>query len=234
MLLFFTGARVVFAGRTLKTLEEGHAVLMQQAFLRFPREFPVGTDKDLMILGNQRADLPRYRPDGTIGLWGLMDALFRAQLLPKYHHGMRQPWNHPTRTLPKVQQALYRRLLKAITTQNPARASERFGQALHTLQDTYTIGHTERENNADVFSPMARLHYSPSKAHPFISPNDSVWADAEKKHLTPEAETAIQATLAAFDLWCGCWPASEAAARPEIAAFVQRYTPIRGMVFSPE
>lgn len=234
MLLFFTGARIVCLGRTLKTLEEGHSVLMYEAFQRFSGEFPPGTDKNLIILGNQRADLPRYRPDGTIGLWGLADALFRAQLLPKYHHGMRQAWNHPTRNLPKVQQALYQRLLKAITTSNPALACERFGQALHTLQDTYTIGHTERENNADPFSPMVRLHYSPSQAHPFISPKDTVWADIQKNRLTPEAEAAILATLAAFDLWCKHWPASREEAQPEMTAFVQQYTPIRGQVFSPQ
>lgn len=233
MLLFFTGAKIVWMGRTLKTLPEGHSILMQKAFERFAGDFPEGTDKTLMLMGNQRADLPRCRPDGTISLFGIADALFRAQVLPKYHHGMRQPWQHPTKNLYKVQQALYQRLFKAITTQNPTQASELFGQALHTLQDTYTIGHTEREDNADVFSPLVRLHYSPGKAHPFISPNDTVWADKQQTKLSPPAESAVQATLAAFELWCKLWPAEPAVAKSEIADFVQCYAPIRGQVFSP-
>lgn len=204
---------------------------MQAAFKRFSGDLPA--DKDLIILGNKRADLPLFHPDGSIGLFGLADALFRAQVLPKYAHGMRQFWEHPTQNLHKVQHALYKRLLKAITEPNIPQASELFGQALHTLQDTYTIGHTERENNADVFSPLVRLHYSPSKAHPFISPNDTVWEDEEKQLLTPPAEAAIQATVAALELWGNCWPASIEIAKSEIAAFVQRYAPIRGQVFSP-
>lgn len=231
MLLFFTGARVVLAGRTLKILPEGHTFLMQAAFDHFSRELLV--DKNLVILGNKRADLPLCYADGSISLFGLADALFRAQVLPKYAHGMRQFWNHPTKNLHKVQHALYQRLLKAFTQPDFALASELLGQALHTLQDTYTTGHTERENNADVFSPLVRLHYSPSKSHPFISPSDTVWLDEAKHIFTPQAEAAIQATVAALELWSRLWPASIEIARPEIAAFVQRYTSIRGQVFSP-
>ncbi len=220
----------MFAGHTLKTLPEGHAVLMREAFARFSGTL---THQDAILLGNQRADLPLARSDGTISLWGIFAALFRAQLLPKYHHGMRQYWHHPTRNLPKVQLALYHRLMRAITEPDPAYAAELFGQALHTLQDTYTIGHTERENNADVFSPMVRLHTSPSKAHPFISPNDTVWTDESETTLTPPAEAAIQATVAALELWETLRPATVDSAQAPVTTFVNRYTPIRSMIFSP-
>ncbi|HLA42390.1 MAG TPA: hypothetical protein VJZ27_03080 [Aggregatilineales bacterium] len=230
--LFFSAARVVFLGRTLHELEEGHAVLMRYALAEWGEALPPGIDFDLMILGNQRTDMPEKRADGTISLYGLAVALFRAQLLPKYHHGMRQAWNHPVKSLPRVQRALFDRLLRAITTPDPAQTSGYLGAALHTLQDTYTIGHTDRENNADPFSPMLRLHYSPSKIHPLISIHDRVWTDESKKTLTPEARAAVQATVAALDLWAKQWGNTAEEAGPAVAEFVERYTPIRHHPFS--
>jgi hypothetical protein len=228
-MLFFTGVRILFLGYCLKELEEGHAVLMREALTGFGNPLPPGTDIHLMLLGNDRADLPLKRPDGTIGLWGMLDALFRAQVLPKYHHGMRQPWHSSERSLPRVQQALYERLLASITTSELSQAVERFGGAMHTLQDTYTLGHTQRENNADPVSPLVAVHYSPSREHPFISPNDRVWADSEKTKFTPEALAAIQATVAALELWTALWPTQTA--QQAVAQFVQKYVPIRDQVF---
>jgi len=227
MVLFFSAARVVFWGYTLAELEAGHTILMQKAFAQVVLRPEL--DKNLVILSNRRLDMPGIRDDGTIGLWGLAMALLRAQTLPKYQHGMRQPWNHPTRSLPRVQTALYRRLWLAITTPLPQQAAVYLGGALHTLQDTYTIGHTERENNADPFSPLVRLHYSPSKIHPLISPHDRVWADTQKTRLTPEAAAAVQATVAALQLW-QAWR-GKANPEPALAAFIERYTPIRGQPF---
>lgn len=230
-MLFFTGVRIVWWGWTLRELPEGHAALMREAFARFGGNLPAGADLDRMILGNDRADLPDKRPDGTINLWGIARALFRAQVYEKYDHGMRQPWHHPTRTLPKVQHALYTRLLAAITTPDIAEACERFGGAMHTLQDTYTLGHTARQNNADPFSPLIRLHFSPSREHPFISPRDNVWEDKTQTRFTPEAEAAITATVAALGLWAELWPSSREGAGRLTAEFVQQYAPLVGQIF---
>jgi hypothetical protein len=232
MFLFFTAARIILFGYTLTELEEGHDVLMRHAFGRLTKPLPPGIDPALILLGNERADLPMKRADGTISLIGMLDALIRAQAFPKYHHGMCQFWNDPYKSIFRVQRVLYRRLLDAITTPDPLAVSERLGGALHTLQDTYTLGHTERENNADLYSPLVRVHYSPSKTHPFISPRDRVWVDEAKSQLTPEAETAIQATLAALDLWLELWGSPREQAAPFVAQFVEQYAPIRNHPFA--
>lgn len=231
MILFFSAARVVFFGYTVKQLEDGHAALMRLAFARLMFDLPPGIDPDLIILGNERADMPRKRADGTISLGGVLLALLQAQTLPKYHHAMRQAWHHPIKSLPKVQLALYRRLMKAITTPNPSLAAQRLGAALHTLQDTYTLGHADREDNGDPFSPLLRVHYSPSKIHPLISAHDRIWADAENTRLTPEAAAALHATLAALELFTVHWRHSADAASQAAAEFVERYAPIRGKPF---
>lgn len=234
MLLFFTAARVVVFGREIKRLEEGHAVLTRQAFAMLDNDrWPEGTDLSLIILGNQRSDLPRLRPDGSIGLWGLADGLFRAQILNKYHHGMRQSWQHPTRNLNRVQLALYRRFYSALTTPDIIAACERLGGAMHTLQDSYTISHTTRADNGNPYSPLLRLHYSPSRAHPFISPDDRVWGDAERTRLTPSAAAAVQATRAAFILWSGLWGGEDEAIRAALSDFINTYLPIEGQTFNP-
>ena len=226
MLLFFSAARVVFLGQTLHHLEEGHAVLTRRAFEQCRAELPIALDHDLLILSNQRMDMPPKRADGSIGLLGLARSLLRAQTLPKYHHGMRQAWNHPTRTLPKVQSALYESLLATLNAPDSAAVSARMGRAFHTLQDTYTIGHVEREDHADPLSPMLRLHYSPSRKHPLISPKDRVWADEESTQLTPEAEAAVQASVAWLDVWAAHWSASPKEKQQAARDFVARYAPI--------
>lgn len=230
-MLFFTGARAVLFGYTLKTLEDGHGVLMRYAMQQWGGQLPKGIDLSQIILGNLRADIPALRPDHTVGLWGLGIALLRAQTLPKYAHGMRQLWHHPTRHLDKVQQSLYKRLLVSLIDSNPTSAAEKLGGALHTLQDTYTIGHTERENNADPFSPMVRLHYSPSSQHPFISPKDRVWEDEAETTLTPEAQAAVTATVALLPLWATLWPCTESQAHLPLANFINLYLPIKNLVF---
>jgi hypothetical protein len=217
MLLWFTAARVVVFGRTLTELKPGHRILLEAAFEQLPDDLPL--DKSLVILGCQRTDLPMLRPNGTVSPIGLVDGLLRAQLLPKYHHGMRQSWHHPVKSVQKIQRSLYERLLKAVTEDS----SELLGQALHTLQDSYTIGHTERENNADVFSPMVRTHYSPSKAHPFINPHDAP-LDANGS-LKPEAQAAVTATIAAIELWCRVRHFDDPA--PHIQKFVEKYAPVK-------
>ena len=226
MLLFFSAARVVFLGMTLRTLEEGHAVLTRRALAEFSGQLPVALDHDLLILSNQRMDMPPKRADGTIGLFGLATSLIRAQTLPKYAHAMRQAWNHPTKTLPKVQIALYDRLLATLTTRDLRGVSMRMGQAFHTLQDTYTIGHVDREDQSDPFSPMLRLNYSPSRTHPLISGHDRVWADDASTQLTPEAQAAITATAAWLRVWADHWNASEADQQRATFDFVRRYAPI--------
>jgi|GEM_PF-5646988 len=232
-MLFFTAATITFLGFRLKQLKEGHAVLMQRAFVTYQKTLSAELNQQRMILGNQRTDVPALRDNGTVSVLGITWALVLAQTVPKYRHGMRQPWHHPTNNLWRVQQALYDQLLLALTTPDPDLASEQFGSALHTLQDTYTIGHTDRINNGDPFSPIIRLNYSPSRAHPFISPNDTVWANEEQQTLTPPAQAAVQATHAAFDLWSELWCASAVTARPIIEAFVKRYVPVREQPFSP-
>jgi hypothetical protein len=156
----------------------------------------------------------------------LATSLIRAQTLPKYSHAMRQPWNHPIRTLPKVQLALYDRLLATLTTRDLRGISMRMGQAFHTLQDTYTIGHVDRENPADPFSPMLRLNYSPSKTHPLISSHDRVWADESAGKLTPEAEAAITASVAWLAVWSAHWNAPDADQERAAFDFVRHYAPI--------
>lgn len=229
-MLFFTGARLTLFHHTLKELEVGHAVIMAQAFAQFDPKLP---HQDLVILGNQRADLPLRRADGTISLWGLFHALVRAQLLPKYAHGMRQMWNHPTRPLWRVQQALYEGLVAALDEPDEQRAALRLGRALHTLQDTYTVGHTLRADTSDPHSPMLALHYSPSKAHPFISPNDSVWADERQTRLSIPAQTALRATLAALALWTDLRGRDSVTIRGAVCEFVNRYAPIQDQPFNP-
>jgi hypothetical protein len=226
MLLFFSAARVVFLGQTLRHLEEGHAELTRRAFAEFGGELPLDIDHKLLILSNQRMDMPPKRADGTISLFGLARSLIRAQTLPKYQHGMRQAWNHPTRTLPKVQTALYDRLLATLTAQESAAVSVRLGQAFHTLQDTYTIGHVDREDQSDPFSLMLRLHYSPSRTHPLISAHDRIWADEASSQLTPEAQAAIQASLAWLEVWAGHWRSSPKEKGQAAREFVARYAPI--------
>ena len=226
MLLFFSAARVVFLGQTLRELEEGHAVLTRRAFADFDGVLPLQIDHDLLILSNQRMDMPPKRADGTIGLFGLATSLLRAQTLPKYAHAMRQAWNHPTKTLPKVQDALYKRLLGTLTARDSTSVSIRMGQAFHTLQDTYTIGHVDRENHADPFSPMLRLHYSPSKTHPLISVHDRVWTDEASGQLTPEARAAITASVAWLGVWSAHWGGPNAEIQGVTREFVARYAPI--------
>jgi hypothetical protein len=231
MLLFFTGAQIVLAGYVLKTLEDGHGVLMQQAMQQWGGTLPTGIRLEQIILGNLRADLPALQPDHRIGMWGIGMALIRAQTLPKYAHAMRQPWHHPTRHLDQVQWAFYRQVIHSLQTSSGEDAAERLGGALHTLQDSYTVGHAEREDNSDPFSPLVRLHYSPSRSHPFISPRDRVWAEATQTHLTPEAQAAVHATATFLALWSELWPSPEAISKAPISDFINRYLPIRGQAF---
>ncbi len=226
MILFFSAARLVWLGHTWKTFEEGHAVLVREALARWSGDLPPGIDPDRMILGNQRMDMPRKRADGSIGPWGLALALWQAQTKRKYHHAMRQPWHHPTRGLPEVQDALNVRLLRAIRTPAPLQASEYLGAALHTLQDTYTRSHAQRADPADPCSPLCHLHYSPSKTHPLISPDDRVWLDEAETQLKPEAEAAIVATIDAFALFAAHWPQVTPQTEADVADFVARYVPI--------
>ncbi|MFP4322003.1 MAG: hypothetical protein ACLFTK_06075 [Anaerolineales bacterium] len=226
MILFFSSAGVVWLGRTWHTFEEGHAVLTREALRRWGGQLPDGIDAQRIILGNQRMDMPHKRADGSISPVGLALALLQAQTLPKYQHAMRQPWNHPTRNLHRVPASLRARLRSAMTTTDPPQASEYFGNALHTLQDSYTRSHAQRLDPTDPYSPLCRLHYSPSKAHPLISPDDRVWADAEATQLKPEAEAAIQATLAAFELFTQHWRGDDKAITDGINAFVARYVPV--------
>lgn len=227
-MLFFTAAQIVFMGRVIKELEAGHAILTAHALdgIALPAQF----DLERMILGNQRTDLPLKRADGTISIWGLLDGLWRAQILPKWAHGMRQAWHHPVRNLPKVQATLYQRLLQAVTTPDPLQASEKMGGALHTLQDTYTLSHTLREDNTDACSPMVRLYFSPSPKHPFISGHDRVWQAADV--LTPSALAAVTASSVAIKLWIQLWPAQPDEAVAPLTEFVNQYLPIRGHAFS--
>jgi hypothetical protein len=140
-----------------------------------------------------------------------MLALLEAQFAPKFHHGMRQSWHHPTRSLPRVQMALYQRITGAWRVYpDGGRASALLGGALHTLQDTYTVGHTQRTDNGDPHAPLIRLYYSPSQAHPFISPHDRVWADKNATQLTAPAQAALVASQALLTLFTDLWGANPA------------------------
>lgn len=235
MLLFFSAARVTLFGKQIMTFEEGHAVLMRAAMREFQLQsdasLPQGADLQDMIFGNQRTDMPNKRRDGTISPWGAAWALFLAHVMPKYHHAMRQPWHHPSKHLDKVQQVLFKRLLKACIEPDIKKAAYLFGGAMHTLQDSYTFSHAKREDNGDVFSPLVRLEFSPSRAHPPISKHDRVWANAEETELVPPAKAAITATVAALETWSRLWGEPEEQIRPELASFVDQYVPIRGKTF---
>lgn len=234
MILFFTGAQAQFWGRDIFRLQDGHRIILEAARAQMTRPLPASLDWEGVILANHRMDVPRLHRDGTVSLWALALALIDAQTLPKYDHGMRQPWNHPTRPLWRVQQAFYDNLYPAFTLPDLDPASEKLGRALHTLQDTYTISHTRREVAHELHSPLVWLHFSPSRAHPFISPDDRVWVDATETRLKPEAATAAQASALILDLWAQHWPLASAQAGPLLSETVNTFMPIRGHTFSPQ
>jgi hypothetical protein len=233
MILFFTGAQAQFLGRTLFRLQEGHRILLDRARAQMTQALPPGLDWERVIWANHCMDIPGLRRDGTVSLLALAVALIDAQTLPKYDHAMRQAWNHPTRPLWRVQQAFYDNLYPAFTLPDVGPASEKLGRALHTLQDSYTISHTRRAVPDELHSPLVWLHFSPSRAHPFISPDDRVWADAAETQLKPEAQAAVGASALILDLWAQHWPLSPEVARALLAETVNTFMPIQGQNFTP-
>jgi len=232
-MLFFSGAVLCLLGHKLLEFEDGHEVLTRRAWQALDPT-PTFLTLEGLILGNLRTDLRALRPDHTIGLGGIMAALLEAQFAPKFQHGMRQSWHHPTRSLPRVQMALYQRVARAWHVHpDGGQASELLGGALHTLQDTYTLGHTQRTDNGDPHAPLLRLYYSPSRAHPFISPHDRVWADRTGTQLTAPAQAAICASQALLTLFADFWGADPAQQALALGDFINRFTPVRGQVFAP-
>lgn len=211
--------------------EEGHEVLTRRAIQDFQtsgKTFPENINPVWFVLGNVRTDVPNLKEDKKLSFFRFVRMFWQGLTDKKFPHHLHAMRLRET-PMPQAYQRFRTGLLERMQKGCDASLSweERalsFGSALHTLQDSYCVAHTQRVDNGDAHAPLIALHTYPSREHPLMTQKDSVWADEAHTAFKPEAAAAIAATVEALKIF--------ATQSPEhIEEFLNHYIPFRADLY---
>ncbi|PJF39274.1 MAG: hypothetical protein CUN55_14830 [Phototrophicales bacterium] len=166
---------------------------------------PSSVDATWLTLGNVRTDMPNIGVDRRATWLEVAKLVLAGMGCPPQHHPF-HAMRCRQQTVAQAYALMRERLIYCFSRGCDAHLSwqERalaFGSGLHTLQDSYCIGHCSRIDNGDPHSPIVDMHTYPSRQHPITTKRDAVWADEQQTAFRADAAAAITATVAALKIF---------------------------------